>query len=114
MNLPAPKESEIQRQIAEWLTLNGWLVVRINPHIIKRTGKDGRVHHYKSCSAEGVSDLIAFRLGQFCAIEVKRPGATTDRRRQLQQSEFLDRIRAHGGIGFYARSLEEVIEALQD
>jgi hypothetical protein len=56
----------------------------------------------------GVSNIIGVWNGRFLAIEVKRP----EGRVSEDQEIFLNRIRQHGGIGFVARSTEDVITAL--
>jgi len=59
----------------------------------------------------GISDLIGIYKGRFVAIEIKTPenkkGATK------LQKWFLKRVNSCGGLGFVARSLEEVIEKIE-
>lgn len=54
----------------------------------------------------GCSDVIGqLRDGRFLAVEVKRPGGkVTD-----DQSAFLDRVATHGGVGFVAYGVDDVM-----
>ena len=57
---------------------------------------------------KGVSDIIGCHNGRFLAIEIK-----TERGRVTpHQQRFIDRVNAAGGIGFVARSIEDVVEGL--
>jgi Holliday junction resolvase len=59
-------------------------------------------------SKAGVSDLLGCMDGRAVAIEVKRPtGKTTE-----AQERFLRKWREAGGTAFIARSVEDVIRAL--
>lgn len=66
-----------------------------------RTNKDP--HRIK-----GVSDVLGIWKGKFLAIEVKVPGKYPTH----EQRAFLDKVNKEGGIGFVARSLEDVIAQL--
>ena len=56
----------------------------------------------------GVPDILACHKGRFIGIELKAPnGKVSD-----QQTEFLKRINDAGGIGFVARTLDDVIDGL--
>lgn len=58
----------------------------------------------------GVSDILGIFKGKLICIEVKsKTGRPT-----AAQIEFLDDVNKHGGIGFIARSVEDVIEKLKD
>ena len=57
---------------------------------------------------KGVADIIGVWNGRFLAIEVKHPeGRLTE-----DQERFLGKVRAHGGIGLIARSVDDVIDGL--
>ena len=66
----------------------------------------------------GVADQLVCLKGEFIAIEVKRPGwkppgrNTKAYKHYWDQKMFLESIVAAGGIGFFATSLEEVVERL--
>lgn len=77
-------------------------------------------------SPEGVSDLIGIRtvkvkdlvaagvdeVGVFLAIELKAPGARTDKDRLAKQQAFLRNVEVRGGIGIMSSSPAEVEELL--
>jgi hypothetical protein len=71
------------------------------------------IWHYKAWqgmgSAPGVSDIIGcLPTGRFFAIEIKTPrGVVSDHQRR-----FIDNVQAQGGIGFVARSVDDVIDGL--
>jgi len=56
----------------------------------------------------GVSDLLCCFQGRFVAIEVKRSGG----RLSPEQERFLERVRAAGGLGIVAYSVDDVIDGL--
>ena len=56
----------------------------------------------------GISDFLGCYKGKFLAIEVKRDG----REPTELQATFLEEVRRAGGIGFGARSVDDVIQAL--
>jgi penicillin-binding protein-related factor A (putative recombinase) len=57
----------------------------------------------------GVADILGCYKGRMIAIELKSPKgkATPD------QERFLQNVNDAGGIGFVARTIDEVIEGLQ-
>ena len=56
----------------------------------------------------GISDIIGCYRGRMIAIELKAPkGVLSD-----AQQVFIDKVNAAGGIGFVARTLDEVIDGL--
>lgn len=57
----------------------------------------------------GVSDILGIYKGRMLAIEVKNKG----NKPSPAQKEFLDNVNHHGGIGFVAYNLEDVIENLK-
>ena len=76
---------------------------------------------------EGSSDLIGWRsvlvtpamvgrrLAVFVAIEVKKPGReTTKKERLIVQRRFINVLRSHGGLGGFARSVDEARKVLTD
>lgn len=111
---PKPPESEadIQRKIKHWLDRLGAIPIRINSGNI--TMPDGR---HINLAPPGTSDLIgalptmtsAGLVAIFFAIEVKKPG---NKPTGLQQ-KFLDKVKALGGIAFWATSVADAREQLQ-
>lgn len=93
------EEGEIKKAIRDYLAATGWLVKDIEVR-----GIPGRTSKMK-----GMSDLQALRRAVFLAIEVKTlTGKVSD-----EQREYLDEVTAHGGIAIVARSLDDVILAVE-
>lgn len=108
--LPPPLESVILKQCLQYLTgVRGWLAWRNNSGAMSGT-HNGKRRFVRFNSAVGSSDIFAVAPdGRFWSIEVKRPGKNaTD-----QQNEWLDRVRAAGGVACVVRSVEELREAMR-
>jgi len=79
---------------------------------IRRLLTELGVWHWKQFqslgSTPGVPDIIGIWQGRMLGIEVK----TARGKLSVQQQVFIDKINAHGGIAFCARSVEDVIEGL--
>lgn len=61
----------------------------------------------------GSSDLIGMTsTGRFLAIEVKEPGSYTKADHLKRQEDFIAMVRLMGGIGFFARSVDEALAQL--
>lgn len=114
---PKPKkpelEADIQRKIKAWLDRLGAVPLRINSgHIALDNGK------HVALAPPGTSDLIAAlpvitaagMVAVFCAIEVKRPG---NKPTGIQQ-KFIDKINGLGGIAFYAVSVDDAKQKLNE
>jgi hypothetical protein len=97
------KESAIQAQILQYLTLKGVFHYRNNSGGFK----DANNHFYRF-GALGSPDIIAVVNGQFVGIEVKAPGG----KQSDHQISFQKRLEAAGGKYVLAHSLDDVIEAL--
>lgn len=106
-------ESPIQKQIMEYLAWHPQIVwrIRINSGVL---GDNFVRTHYGLASDELLSDIIfMLRGGRFGACEVKRSGWTKPRNeREEKQANFHEHVRAAGGIGFFAASLDEAKERL--
>jgi hypothetical protein len=73
------------------------------------TTEMGRVRSFRGL--RGVSDVLGVLPGgRFLAIECKGPTG----RPSPEQVEFIERVRAAGGVAFVARSLEDVKKGLAD
>ena len=83
------KESEIRKQIQEYLQWTGWFVY----YNLAGLG-----------SYPGLSDLVAVRNGQVVHIEVKRPGGVQSDR----QKRFQAKLEAAGGEYLIAKAVEDV------
>lgn len=94
-----PLESAIQRTLIDYLKLRGHLVVRFNNIPIEKNGVKIPVRQ------KGVADLLVCKKGgQFVAVEVKRPNTKPT----PEQEAFLESVHAAGGLGFVARSIEDL------
>ena len=68
-------------------------------------------------SKRGVSDIIGIHKGKFIAIEVKRKDASRcpykcNHNVCVEQRAFLNHVNTEGGIGFVARSIDDVVDRL--
>ncbi|TWH48524.1 VRR-NUC domain-containing protein [Sporomusa sp. KB1] len=85
----APKETDTQNAIREYLCWHGWYVIR---------------HQQSLGSLKGLTDLTALKEGWTVYIEVK----TLTGRLSEDQEKFRDNVVAHGGTYVVARSVEDV------
>lgn len=101
------REQDIQTTIIEYLRLRKFLVFK--HHSTASTIRGGEPVFFRN-GDRGISDIIGCTPhGRFLAIEVKKPGG----RVSDDQRGFLEQVRASGGIGFVAFSLDDVIETLE-
>ena len=70
------------------------------------------IYHYKQHqglgSTPGIADIIGIYKGRYLAIEIKGQGGRISPRQQ----EFIDRVNAEGGLGFFAWSVDDVVAQL--
>lgn len=107
---PVIPESLIKRQIVEYLRLQGiFCWVNISGGIYDPTiGKFRKLNGYGMM--KGAPDIIGiYKGGKFLGIEVKNKKGIVS----PEQKYFLDEINRNGGIGFVARSIDDVIENLK-
>jgi hypothetical protein len=102
-------ETEIQRDIFDFLISIGWLAIRIN------SGSRGKISFYywqaigQDRKRSGVSDIIGLTpWDQFYIIECKAPGKLDDT--SEDQESFLDCVNHRGGAAIVADNLNVVIE----
>lgn len=101
------KESDIQKQIIQWLHLKNVFAW------VNKT--QGTFDPYKrvfrrNTTKKGISDIIGVLPdGRFLAIEVK----TSTGRVSPEQKEFIETVQKNEGIAFVARNLESVIKELE-
>lgn len=88
-------ETEIQKEIMDYLTLHGWVVYRMNSG--RRAGT--RLHD------TGTPDLMAQKNGITIWIEVKRPGKKPTK----AQLEAHQKIRDNGFKVYVVTSLKELL-----
>lgn len=94
-------ENDIQHDIMEYLLLRGFKVWRQN------IGRTGGVNH----GAKGMSDIGGILPGgKYLAVEVKRQ----DGKLTVEQRVFLDTVRELGGLAVVARSVADVVNAIND
>ena len=88
-------EKEITKSIRHYLNMKG-------------------IFHYKQWqglgSLHGIADIIGILNSRYLAIEVKRKGGKLSDK----QEQFLNRVRAEGGIGLVCYSLEDLIVQLRE
>jgi Holliday junction resolvase len=93
------KESDIQKQISDFLEYSGFLVIKINNvGIMKPNGS------YIPPRQKGISDLIACKNGRFYAFEVKNEKGKLTKHQEL----FLEQVKVVGGVAGVVRSIEDV------
>jgi penicillin-binding protein-related factor A (putative recombinase) len=102
MKMPEPLEKDIQKSILEYLQAKRifcWKQATTGIYKPDGTG-------YIPVGLKGVSDILGVLSGgRFLAIEVKRPSGKLSE----AQVEFLQNINLHGGLGFVAHSIDDVI-----
>lgn len=102
-------EAQIKNLILDWLFLQPSCFVWQNDSvgIYDSVNKTFRKRNSKYC-INGVSDILGIWRGKPLAIEVKsKTGVLSE-----NQKNFLIRFKASGGIGFMARSLDDVTHNL--
>jgi hypothetical protein len=121
-------ESDLYAAIILEATRLGHRLFRNNRGRARYRAKSGEVYTVPYGMAEGASDLIGWTnqyiftgtdtstipptsgyrvLPVFTAIEVKRPGGRTDKRRLEQQTRFIEAVKAVGGIAGFVTSVED-------
>jgi hypothetical protein len=84
-------------------------VERLNSGAGQLAFADGTRSQWIRFAWRGAPDLIGqLTDGRLLAIEVKRPSG----RVRPEQQHFIDTVRRHGGIGFIARTADDVKEYL--
>lgn len=103
------KETDIQRQIIDYLTLCGHLVCRMPMGGVRHT-LNGKTF-YKKNPLKGFPDLFFFhadRSGTMICIEVK----TEKGRQSAEQKQWQAQLKAYGIECFVARSVDDVRQFL--
>jgi hypothetical protein len=98
------KETDLVRQVIQFLNLRGHLVQRTQSGMVKVTNAYGKQHMMKFAQA-GTADITGCsKLGKFIAVECKiRPNKPTE-----LQEKYLSEIRSRGGIALVAYDLSDV------
>jgi hypothetical protein len=99
------KEQDIQKQLKEYLTLKGWMVIKNNTVGIFRQD----TKRYIPNQSAGLADLTIIKKGRVIMIEVKREGNV----QSDNQIEFEKNWKAKGGEYWLIYNLDELIEHLK-
>lgn len=105
VSAPRLSESEIQRQITDWLTLSRVFWYRQNSGAIASSHKGKR--RFVRFARPGACDLVAVIGGRYIGIEVKRAGEDQSQ----AQREFQAALVQAQGVYILAHRLEDVIDA---
>lgn len=108
--LTEPLEKDIEKSILQyleflpecfaWKNVSGGFFNTKTKTFRKQTNK---------YAINGTSDILGIYRGRMLAIEVKRP---SNKLRNKDQDTFISMVNSHGGIAFYAGSIEEVKDKL--
>ena len=106
-----PTEHQTQAAILRYLAMSQMVVFahRMNSGFVKIDVPGGR-DRFLRCGFKGCSDVIGMlNDGRILAIEVKSPtGLATN-----EQQAFLDIVVENGGVSVLARSVDDVVNALE-
>lgn len=109
---PEPTEAEVMSAVCGALAYHhrvAWFQ-RFNTGAGKLLRSDGSASQWIRFGFPGCSDLLGqLKDGRFLAVEVKRPSKDTT----SEQQAFLATVNANGGIGFRARSADDVFREIQ-
>ena len=106
------RESEVLRQVEEWLTLHRVWHMRCNNAAGKaQSGQFMRSFTYNGHAVNGVSDIYAVKDGVSIWIECKRPsgGKLSD-----AQKNFLDAMNRNGAVGIVVNGIESLESQLKE
>lgn len=99
-------ESEIQRQICEWLEYHNCFFTRINNQ--GNYSKKGDFYYKNKYQKNGIADILVIKKGIITFIEVKsKTGKQSE-----EQIQFQKEVESQGAKYLLVKSLDEVIEAL--
>ena len=99
-------EGLVQAAILSYLDLKGIFHFRINNTGIWHPTR--KIFFKPRHLTPGVSDILGIYKQRFLAIEVKSSKGKVS----PEQTKFLEEVIANGGIGFVARSVQDVIDGL--
>ena len=85
------------------------MVYRVNSGTFTQQNRDGSERYIRANSAKGMADIMGtLKDGRTLACECKAPG----KQLMAHQKAFLDAITKAGGLAFVARSVDDVMAAL--
>lgn len=93
MGLKPRRESGILAAVLDWFRIRGGFPIRINSGGLRVGKRYVRFHREPGCS-----DALVCWRGRFVSVETKKPGATTDPRRQAEQRSFARQVEKAGGV----------------
>jgi len=105
MKAKTPLESEVLREICEWLEHDYYFFWRCNNIPVFGMNNAGKrtFRALPKYTPRGLPDIMVIHNGTFIAFEVKREGAKL----RDEQEVFKDNCNAHGGIYLVAHSQAE-------
>jgi hypothetical protein len=107
---PVVPEAAVLRACLSYLAVRGIEAWRTNSGLAMLPGRGGRPQPVRF-GKRGVADILGFLPdGRFLAVECK---SSTGKLRP-EQAVFLERVNRAGGVGIVARSLDDLISALND
>src|SRR3990170_3214753 len=105
------KESDIQKQIMEYLESRGVYCWKNFTTGIPDKNIEGG---YRTNPNSGMADIMGVLPdGRLLCIEVKKKSSVTKKSRLQKQLIFLNRIDINNGIAFFAYSLQDVTDKLE-
>lgn len=103
-------ESDIQKLILQYLGLKKIFCWRNNTGSGMNTNANGK-EYFVRFGVKGAPDILGMLPGgRFLGIEVKRKDGIVSE----NQKDFLQQINDNGGLGFVARSLEDVMKVIEN
>lgn len=102
-------ETPLTHEVIAYLLGLGFVAWRQNSGVAKYRGADGSIRRVEF-GFVGLSDVGAIHKpsGRYIAVEVKIPGKEPTQ----AQRDFIDEVRAVGGVGFAVHSLDELHDEL--
>jgi len=115
-------ENDVKNAIIDYLLYRGALVLRINSGAAIGDADNGKRRFLsfvrwfvpgltRDEQGRGVSDILGLWQGRWLAIETKAPGKRDNV--TAAQARFLEEVRARGGIGIVAESIDDVAGVLK-
>lgn len=102
------KESQIQRQVLDWLAAKGILAFRMNTGAM--AGEYKGKSTFMRFGTVGMADILAFHKSEPIWLEIKN---STGKQSEFQKS-FQKQVELYGHRYILARSLDDVIDGWKD
>ena len=122
-------ETEVSKAIQDYLTLNGWYVLRIQSGSV--LVKKGGYCNLMKLAPKGTPDIMALKEGKCCFFEVKKDQKTKEQwerkienfkktarmfpsyHKEIAQFKTLERIKQAGGYSFLVCSVKDAENAIK-